>query len=182
MDVCRQWENAIREGSLLHTISIIEMKNIEVDTFFDFLEEGPWRRKQVKNLLFGYSRWPSAGDFFRADLLVNLKFLYLSRENGVYNQYIQHLPRESVAPFMNSIEYVEDRAGSGFVDELLATGTCPRLTTLVLWLIAYDEGDEIYRDMDIDGEIVNYVNQNNQYLNVNIISHFSQGIVDFNSL
>jgi hypothetical protein len=167
MYVCRHWANAIREGSLFHTVSIIEREYIDVDSLFSFLEREPWRRKQVKNLLFGYSESPSAGHLFKADLLVDLKFLYLSRVNWVYNQHIQDLPSESVVPFMNSIEHVEDRAGSDFIAELLATGTCPRLTTLVLWLIDYDEEDEIYRDMDI----ADCIDQNNQYLNVNIISH-----------
>jgi hypothetical protein len=171
MRVCRHWANAIRDESLLSTVSIIQGENIYVDSLFSLLEREPWRRKQVKNLVFGYSSYQITGCNFRTDLFVNLKFLYLSRENGVYNEYIQHLPRESVAPFMNSIEYVEDRSGSGFVDELLATGTCPRLTTLVLWLTDYDKGDGIYRDMDIDGEIVDYVNQNSEYLGENTISN-----------
>jgi hypothetical protein len=132
MRVCRHWAKAIREGSLLHSASIIELENIKADALFDLLEEEPWRRKQVKMLVFGYSRRPYARYCFRADLLVNLKFLYLSREKGVYSHYIEHLPRESVAPFMNNIEHVEDLAGSEFVYQLLTTGTCPRLTTLVL--------------------------------------------------
>jgi hypothetical protein len=135
MHVCRHWANAIRDGSLFHTVSIIEGGNIDVNSLFSLLEKEPWRRKQAKNLLFGYSESPSTGDIFRADLLVNLKFLYLSWENGQFRQYIQDLPRESAVPFINSIEYAEDHAGSEFVNQLLTTGTCPRLTTLVLWLI-----------------------------------------------
>jgi hypothetical protein len=73
---------------------------------------------------------------------------------------------------MNHIEHAEDRAGSGFVDELLTAGTCLRLTTLVLWLIDYDEEDDIYQNVYQGAEdIVASVCGHNKYLNKRIISH-----------
>jgi hypothetical protein len=170
MYVCRHWANVIREGSLLHTVSIIEGGNIDVDAFFDLLKEEPWRRKQVKKLLFGYSQWTYVEDSFRADLLVNLKFLYLSKENGQFRQYIQHLSPESVMPFMNNIEHVEDYAGSDFVYELLTRGTCPRLTTLALRLNNYSQEDDVFHDNYSDDEREVTVSKHNQYLNKNIFS------------
>jgi hypothetical protein len=170
MYVCKHWASVIREGSLLHTVVISKINSTDEEYFFCLPQEEPWRRSQVKKLLFGSSRWVNNRHCFRADLLVNLKFLYLSWENGVYDQYIKHLPREAEKPFMNNIEHVEDHAGSKFVYELLDSGICPRLTKLALELIDHDEEDDIYFNMDGDEENENNINENNQRFNKDILS------------
>ncbi|KAI8883889.1 hypothetical protein K501DRAFT_272233 [Backusella circina FSU 941] len=167
MYVCRHWANVIREGSLLHTASIIQSEKITLDGFFDLIQDEPWRRKQVKKLVLGHTRWPYVHSHFRPDLLVNLKFLYLSKNMGRCKQYIQYLSPESVRPFMNHIQHVVDDAGADFVYELLIGGTCPRLTSLALRLNDYSGEDSYTNDQDEDSGTTS---KHNQYLNKGIFS------------
>jgi hypothetical protein len=139
MLVCSQWSQVIREGSLLHTVSI---SNVDMlNDFLKLLQSEPSRGSQVKYLLLN-----RCFDYFfdrivSFSLFPNLQFFYLDVEHYLFysDDRMLDLPPKHISPLRNQIVHIADCVNSNFVWDLLESGVCSRLTTLELNLKFHNE-------------------------------------------
>ncbi|KAI8890743.1 hypothetical protein K501DRAFT_265736 [Backusella circina FSU 941] len=132
MLVCHRWEHILRNESLLDTVPITSF--MMLNRFLELLRKQPSRGAQVKQLLLHDCFSRDADQVLPFHLFSNLEFFYLNTpKNHLYmNIHYLGFRGEFLARLRDCIQHIADYFDSIFIWDLLASGTCSRLSTIKL--------------------------------------------------